>query len=58
MGELPKDPNSLKTHDTDSEDQMQDQPSRTVERLSDIEIDALLTELLNERQRRTTRASE
>lgn len=58
MEELPKNLDSPSMHDTDQEIGLRDQPSRVVERLSDIELDALLTELLDERKRRTTRASE
>ena len=56
--ESPKDPDSPTMHDTNQEIGSQDQPSRAVERLSDAEIDALLTELLDERKRRTARTSE
>lgn len=57
-GESPKDQDSPTMHDAKQEIGSQDQPSRVVERLSDAEIDALLAELLDERKRRTTRASE
>lgn len=57
-GESPKDPDSPTMHDTNQEIGSQDQPSRVVEHLSDAEIDALLTELLDERKRRTARTSE
>lgn len=56
--ESPKSPDPPAMLDTNQEIGSQDQPSRVVERLSDIELDALLTELLDERKRRTTRTSE
>ena len=55
-GESPEDSNSPTMHNTDRKSGSQDQPSRAVERLSDIELDALLTELLNERKRREPHA--